>query len=210
LIPQNERRIYLSQWMRQEERSAYAKREAKMNDEQDDKAIAITSLMRKGEGFNYTPDQEEQWMQETGGQIEFDEWLREQKAAEYFQTRSLPGAEWLGWHPSVDLEDVKLQYVEQSGLDHHDFDLWGQRKRSLARKPYINSTLIGEMSEAAEYEDSWKVAQNSKMLSSMFDQHRAEIYMSQLDGNMKKDKYNIQVHDGRRQTIEKAYRQMGA
>ena len=597
LIPENERRIYVSQWMRQEESAVYAKRAAKMADEQDNRAITITSLMRKGEGFTYTPDQEEQWKSDTGGQIEFDEYLREQKAAEYFQTHSLPGADWLGWcvppnqelltsdgcfiqasdiklgqrlitmqgekqvkqifkrqteekittikvhhndvyymaatnnhfvlgiqterckynlkpesvctnmttmwkcnfcttkhyesysakwipigdididtylpipllkhskkspifdigkldcfpsntvvlenvirpktgrvkpmkrhilmdeatcwligyylaegnvwavgdrmrgvqftahinevpilelaqkiikdkfgldsvirfkkdknsqsaylvvasgifgwlinhwvgrfcdkkfapswleditsnsqaalldglntgdaskdergklilanrqlcymakrlyeaqglpaslhgpikrngkdqysvevlrsslaaivggnfiayrvkeieqsdykgivfdfevedehmycspvgvyhnSPSVNLEDVKLQYVEMAGLDHHDFDLWGQRKRALARKPYINPSLIGEMENAAAYENSWKVAQNCKMLSRMYDQHRSEIYLSKIEADLPNDGYNIQIQDGRRELIEKAYRTMGA
>ena len=210
LIPENERRVYLSQWMRQEESAAYAKKSVKINDEQDNQVIAATALMRKGEGFSYTNDQEEQWMNETGGQIEFDEWLREQKAQEYFSTHSLPGADWLGWHPSVDMEDVKMQYVEQAGLDHHDFDLWGQRKRALARKSYINPSLVNEMSEAAEYEDSWKVAENSKALSDMFAQHKAEVYMSKLEAHEGKDRYNIQVTDGRKELINKAYKELGA
>jgi len=599
LIPENERRIYVSQWMRQQERTAYAKRTAKLSNEQDDRVIATTALMRKGEGFSYTNKQEEQWMNETQGQVEFDEWLREQKAEEYFQTHSLPGADWLGWclpanqevlisnytfshacdikpgdkvvtlqgenivkkvfkreikeairtltvchnsvycmsatnnhlvlgietkpckynltpnsvcthesnswkcqfcttkhyqsysarwmpigevttdiylpipllkhadkdptidigsldcfpkntvvsddclrpksgrikpvnrfialnesvcwligyylaegnvwavgdrmrgvqftaninevsilelaqkiikehfglnseirykknpksksaylqvassifgwlidhwvgrfcdkkfapswlqditynsqvalldglntgdaskdhrnrlalanrelctmakrlyeaqgipaslhgpkkienrkdqyvveplrkslsafvgsnfiayrikdieeteyqgtvfdfeveqnhmycspigiyhnSPSVDLEDVKLQYVEMAGLDHHDFDLWGQRKRALARKPYINPTLIGEMEEAKEqYQDSWKVAANSDVLSRMFSEHKAEVIMSKLDANLPEDRYNVQVQDGRRDLVEQAYKQLGA
>jgi len=210
LIPQNEQRIYLSQWMRQEESAAYAKRSVKLNDEQDDKVIAATALMRMGEGFSFTNAQEEQWMNETGGQIPFDDWLREQKAEEYFQTHSLPGADWLGWHPSVDMEDVKMQYVEQAGLDHHDFDLWEQRKRSLARKPYIEPSLVNAMAEGAEYEDSWKVAENSKSLSDMFAQHRAEVYMSKLEAHEGKDRYNIQVTDGRKELIGKAYKELGA
>jgi len=111
--------------------------------------------------------------------------------------------------PSVDLEDVKLQYVEQAGLDHHDFDLWGQRKRALARKPYINPSLIGEMEDAARYEDSWKVAQNSKSLAGMYSQHKAEVYISQIEADLQNDKYNVQIQDGRKQMIESAYRQMG-
>jgi hypothetical protein len=111
--------------------------------------------------------------------------------------------------PSVDLEDVKLQYVEQAGLDHHDFDLWSQRKRALSRKPYINPSLIGEMSEASQYENSWKVAQNSQVLAKMFAEHRAEIIMSKLDADTGGDRYNIHIQDGREDLINKAYKQLG-
>jgi hypothetical protein len=209
LIPQNERRVYLSQWIRQEETAAYAKKAVKLNNEQDNRVVAAAAFMRKGEGFAYTSDMEQQWLNETGGKIPFDEWLREQKADEYFETHSLPGADWLGWHPSVDLEDVKLQFVEQAGLDHHDFDLWGQRKRALARKPYINPSLVQEMHEASQYEDSWKVAQNSKVLTRMFAEHKAEIIMSKLHAEASQDGYNINIQDGRKELIDKAYKQFG-
>jgi len=210
LIPENERRIYLSQWMRQEERAAYSKRNAKIETEEDDKIINMTARMRASEGFSYPEGAEEQWLKETGGRIEFDEWIRERKAEEYFETHSLPGADWLGWHPSVDLEDVKMLMVEQAGLDHHDFDLWGQRRRALARKPYIEPSLLQGMTERAEYEDSWKVAENSRTLTRMFNDHQAEIYVSQLDTHGDDNKYDIQVKDSRRDLIEKAYRHLGA
>lgn len=210
LIPENERRVYLSQWMRQEERAAYAKKSAKIDTEQDDKIINMTARMRASEGFSYPDGAEEQWLKQTGGRIEFDEWIREKKAGEYFETHSLPGADWLGWHPSVDLEDVKMLMVEQAGLDHHDFDLWGQRRRALSRKPYIEPSLVQAMSEGAEYEDSWKVAENSRNLTGMFNDRQAEVYISQLDADGAENTYNIDVKDGRRDLIERAYRHIGA
>ncbi|GAG38379.1 unnamed protein product, partial [marine sediment metagenome] len=158
---------------------------------------------------NYAPTARKQWQQQTGGNQEFDEWLREEKASEYFETHSLPGADWLGWHPSTDLEDVKLKYVETAGLDHHDFDLWGKRKQALAKKPYINDQLIAEMDEGSDYETSANVAENSKALSKMFSEYQTEVIQSELDANLDKDKYNIQVYDGRKELITKALKQMG-
>lgn len=210
LIPENERRVYLSQWMRQEESAAYAKRSAKIATEEDDKIINMTARMRASEGFSYPEGAEEHWLKETGGRIQFDEWIREKKASEYFETHSLPGADWLGWNPSVDLEDVKMLMVEQAGLDHHDFDLWGQRRRALARKPYIEPSLIQGMTEGAEYEDSWKVAYNSRTLTNMYNDRQAEIYVSQLDAEGEDNRYNIEVKDGRKNLIEKAYKHLGA
>ena len=210
LIPDNEKRLYHSQWMRQKEQAAYAKRDAKIATEQDNDIIATTAKMRAGEGYDYSPDMRKQWEQETRGNQDFDEWLREQKAAEYFDTHSLPGADWLGWHPSVDLEDVKLKYVENAGLDFHDFDLWEKRKRSLANKPYINNQLISQMENDVEYNTYSNVAQNSKALSKMFSQYKAEITQSQLGGSLGKDKYNVQIYDGRKELIDKAIKGVGA
>ena len=42
-----------------------------------------------------------------------------------------------GWHPHVDLEDIKLKIVQNLGEDMHDYNLWQSRERELVRKPYI-------------------------------------------------------------------------
>jgi hypothetical protein len=120
LIPPNERRVYLAQWLRQEEGAARAKQEAKIAQDFDDRTLAAASIARKAEGYPISPELEEQWMEETGGKIPYDEWIRLKKAEEYFSTHSLPGAEWLAWSPSVDLDDVKLKYVEMAGCISSD------------------------------------------------------------------------------------------
>lgn len=210
LIPENEKRIYLSQWLRQSESAAYAKRQAKIDTEEDNDNISIAAHMRTGEGFSYGDAEKEQWLRETEGKIEFDEWLREQKAEEYFSSHSLPGADWIGWNPAVDLDDIKLVTVEMAGLDHHDFDLWGKRKMALARKPYINEEVIREMTQASEYQDSWIVAKNSEALAKMYGDHEARIEQSRIGADLGGPGYNIQVLDGREKTVEKAYKLMGA
>lgn len=47
-----------------------------------------------------------------------------------------------GWHPSVDLEDIKLKVVQTLGEDMHEYDLWPQRAAALMNKPYINMETI--------------------------------------------------------------------
>lgn len=97
LVPENQRRIYISQWMRQEERAAIAKKNAKIETELDNRILATTKSMRRSEGFDYDEKLERQWLAETNGEIPYDEWIRAKKAEEYFSTHSLPGADWLGW-----------------------------------------------------------------------------------------------------------------
>ncbi|MEW6770006.1 MAG: hypothetical protein AB1330_01250 [Bacillota bacterium] len=58
---------------------------------------------------------------------------------EYFRTHYLPGPEWAGWRPEVNLEDIKVQVVQTLGKDIHDFDLWPAdvRRAEAARAPAI-------------------------------------------------------------------------
>ncbi len=60
---------------------------------------------------------------------------------EYFSKKHLPGKRWAGWHPSVDLEDVKLKVVKNEAMDIHDFSLWESQEREMKRKrvPFIDA-----------------------------------------------------------------------
>jgi hypothetical protein len=55
----------------------------------------------------------------------------------YFETHKLPNDSWIGWHPAVNLDDIKLRTVQQEGLEMHDFNLWDNQARQLGRKPYV-------------------------------------------------------------------------
>jgi hypothetical protein len=56
---------------------------------------------------------------------------------QYFKSHKLPAENWVGYHPAVNLDDVKLKVARQEGLDLHDFNLWESQERTLRRKPYV-------------------------------------------------------------------------
>ena len=206
-IPENEQRVYMAQWLRQEEETARAKKEANLSTQYDEQTLIASKMMRRSEGFGVTPELEELWMQETNGQIPFDEWIREKKAEEYFSQHSLPGADWLGWHPSVDMDDVKLKYVEMAGLDHHDFDLWGARKKALAKKPYINEEMINEMSNQADLENLIISKANVKAIASS--QEESHVSFSNIGANLP-PQYDIEISDRRDNLVREAHKRLGA
>lgn len=55
----------------------------------------------------------------------------------YFTKHFLPGENWVGWHPAVNLEDIKYKVVQNTSLDMHDFNLWPSQGQQIQRKPYI-------------------------------------------------------------------------
>lgn len=97
LIPENEQRLYVGQWLRQEEQASRIKLEAGVGTEKDERIVQTMSGLRKAEGFDYSGGLVNQWKRETNEEIPYDEWIRLKKAEEYFNTHSLPGADWLGW-----------------------------------------------------------------------------------------------------------------
>jgi len=52
-----------------------------------------------------------------------------------------------GWHPSVNLEDIKLKVVQNLGENAVEYDLWSSQAQSLENKPYINDEAIEEVLE---------------------------------------------------------------
>ena len=54
----------------------------------------------------------------------------------YFKDHYLPSPEWMGWHPDVSLDQVKLKTVKNEGMDIHKFNLWESNERQLSRQPF--------------------------------------------------------------------------
>ena len=59
--------------------------------------------------------------------------------SEFFAEHHLPGPNWLGWHPDVDLDKIKLKAVKNEALDMHDFNLWRTQEEEARRElvPFI-------------------------------------------------------------------------
>ena len=57
---------------------------------------------------------------------------------EYFSEHYLPDENWAGFHPSVELDDVKLKTVERMSYDAHDFGMgWYDQQRRMQYSPFI-------------------------------------------------------------------------
>lgn len=115
LVPENERKIYAAQWLKQEQEGIRERKEAETATKADLQREQAIQAVRRTDGMGTSNDLEEQWLAETGGNSPIDDWLREKKAKQYFATHSLPGAGWLGWNSQTDLEDIKMKYVENTG-----------------------------------------------------------------------------------------------
>ena len=52
----------------------------------------------------------------------------------------MPDADWVGWHKDVDINDVKVKYVENLGAEIHDYDMWESQVRRASRRPYLEGS----------------------------------------------------------------------
>jgi hypothetical protein len=61
--------------------------------------------------------------------------VADQEVAQYFSNREIPSSDWLGWHPSVDAQSMKLKMVEHgiNGIsdNYHRFGFYESHERTL-------------------------------------------------------------------------------
>jgi hypothetical protein len=211
LVPEQEARIYKAQWARQEVESIIAKKEAGIDTNQDDLNLSSAMKSYKSDGYNYDEETYQRYLVETNGDVPFDEWLRRKLLRDYFKTKSLPGPNWLGWHPAVDLKDVEAKYLQSEGLDHHDFDIWGDRMQALSRKPYIDEEVLEELSSVEdlteESREQAKIYSNAKALASSLGASSSDIIVSRT--GLPDNALEMNISDGRKDIIDSAYEQIG-
>jgi hypothetical protein len=59
---------------------------------------------------------------------------------DHFINQPLPPPDWIGWHKDVDMEDVKVKYIDNSGAETHDYDVWNSQVRRASRRPFLEGS----------------------------------------------------------------------
>jgi len=98
--------------------------------------------LQADEGFERTRRSDRAYGREGQPGESYADYARRQEMEQYFDRNPLPAANWVGFNPAVDLEDVKLKYVNQEGLDYHDFNIYPSRASFAPRKPYITDADV--------------------------------------------------------------------
>jgi hypothetical protein len=120
LVPRNTRELYIAQW---DEKLSQDVQEGKMD---------LTEKERQ-EVLQQIENRKSRIRQRRRDRREFLENYSE----------DLPPDDWIGWSAEVDLKDVKLQYIQNTGRDHHFYNLWEDRLRKLRRKPAAMAAAEG-------------------------------------------------------------------
>jgi hypothetical protein len=142
LIPENERALYLAKWKTEDigDLKSAIKKGLLTEDKVEAAEAQITQFYEEArtEGFPMTEDLWEEYIRTRLKGETYPDWYRRTKllAAE-LEGRPIPGPDWVGYTPHVELDDIKLKIVEQAGESIYDYDLWPDRQRMAARRPYL-------------------------------------------------------------------------
>jgi hypothetical protein len=74
---------------------------------------------------------------------------RRREVENYFEHKTMPRVDWIGFNPAVDLEDVKLKYIQSEGMDYHDFGIYPSRASYMPRKPYLDEKSVQDINNLA-------------------------------------------------------------
>lgn len=157
MIPENERSLYVAHW---QARDVQDWQKVILSGEASEKQIAqaesamqnLQSSRAQG-GF---PQDEELWAEYLKTREEgesYPDWYRRTYLlAKALKGRALPGPDWVGFSPMVQLDDVKAKVVERLGENMYDYDIWPDQTRALVRKPWLDQavTELGGRASAEE------------------------------------------------------------
>lgn len=155
-----------------------------MTEAEAEKEIEKITDMQNSEGFPMSEELIEEFLATRLPGEPYADWFRRKKIAERIEELgfSVPGPDWVGMHPNVDLEDVKMKYVLEEGLNAHDFDLWPDRMMTLPYKPYIDTEALEAFQGKIDKEEA---AMRIRTLLKEYQVSSADVMISPAHGSNK-------------------------
>lgn len=159
MIPENEKALLMARWRLKDASDANTAISKGLVTEEEEKGInsMLEGLFKDKETEGY-PKSKELWTEyiatRQSGES-YPDWYRRSKLLqERLQGRGLPGPDWIGFSPAIELEDIKLKIVQNEGKNMFDYDMWPDQARNIARRPAIAEAAeqlqesSGQVSEA--------------------------------------------------------------
>lgn len=142
MIPENEQALFLARWQLKDSQDLKETiKKGLLSEEQVTRAEEVIKGMyekKETEGFPKTTELWAEYISTRMSEESYADWYRRTRLLEEkLVGKALPGPDWVGWHPNVELDDIKLKIVQNEGKNMYDYDLWPDRLRALARRPAV-------------------------------------------------------------------------
>ena len=147
LVPRNQRELYMARWKLEQTQDFKEARNDMLNASIYSNVVSDrindTYQEARDEGFPKTPELYQMYQSTKYQGENYSDWYRR---TQLLPDVPLPQADWVGWHPSVDLEDIKLKMVVNAGENMHDYGFYDTQLRALGSKPFLDNAVAGIMS----------------------------------------------------------------
>jgi hypothetical protein len=208
MVPENEKGLYQARWeLTDAQDLAAAAKKGKLSQREIDKAkddVADLFTRSDTEGFEKDKTLWQEYIQTRNKGEGYPDWYRRTKLlSKALAGKPLPGPNWVGWHPSVDLKDVELKVIENLGKDYHEYDMWPSQKASLERKPYIDDEAAEEITEGASLSPGEIRERVLKLLSGQLED--VQVFVTPIQ-NASSNEINLDIQEDRSEEIAQRMR----
>jgi hypothetical protein len=209
LVPPNLRRIYAAQWEQQyadtlknaldRELLSGEAAQAAQND------LQAFYNKKATEGFPVNDSLIDRYQDEREDEETYADWFRRSVLIPgVVGEEGIPGPDWVGWHPGIDLDEIKLKVVKNEAMDIHDFNLWSSDERSVSRKSYLDDVTEDLIENVISNENNspQHVQQEvRKILAELGIGSNAQIFVYEVPDNREETKIQIQASELRDREI---------
>lgn len=72
------------------------------------------------------------------GMVGYADFARMKELEQYFAGQPMPEEDWIGWRDDVDINDIKIKYLQENGLNTFDYGIYPSQVAMLKQKPYLD------------------------------------------------------------------------
>lgn len=211
MIPENERGLFIARWnMARANQLREDIKSGKLVGAEAQRAQAEMDQIyeeARNEGFPKNDELNQEYLATRMKGESYPDWFRRTRAIpSALAGRTLPGADFVGYHPGVDLEDIKLKLVQNLGFDMHDFNLWPSNQMNLARRPFINDEAIEDLDPKNNSMGPNEIRSRIRDLLTEFNVDDASISIAMYPSAEPGYNVNLDVSEDRSEDIKEAYR----
>jgi hypothetical protein len=200
MVPENEQALLMARWKLKDAQDIQkAIKKGLLSEEQVEHAEEVLDNLydeRRAEGM---PKSQALWAEYIATRLQgesYADWYRRTKLLpERLAGRPLPGPDWCGFSPMVDLEDIKLKIVQQEGKNTYDYDIWPDDIREATRRPFLEEAAQ-ELREAPTQQDPNEIRMSINKILAANNIRGANIILTPING-LSENVVDIKLEDDR-------------
>lgn len=207
-IPENEKALYAARWKLKDAADMQAAiKQGLLSEKQIEASQVVLQQLYEEKTTEGFPKTQELWAEYLQTRLEnenYPDWYRRTKLLEKrLHGMPLPGPDWAGWNPAVDLEDIKLKIVENEGKNIYDYNLWPDRQRLAQRKPYLEE--IASELQSEEILSSEDLQKRIRAVLTQNNLKNVSIFINTVASNQGHD-ITLDIEDDRQTEIQNILR----
>lgn len=207
MVPDNEKGLYIAKWQQTDTQDfTKAVKLGILTQDQVDKGMEAAKTLFEEKDSEGLPKTKELFGEYVGTRLQgesYPDWYRRTKLLPEKADElgfNIPGPDWVGFNPAVDLDDIKLKVVENLGENIQDYDLWPTAEKAMLSKPYIDDKSIEPVMKPKSSDID--IRRSVLDVLTKFDIHDAQVTVNMV--NSRNNHVNMDIQEDRTNELQRA------